>query len=335
MKFQTIKDNRNRIIIFSLSLLIVLIFSFNFNGINIKRNPGINPNLELTKEDEIDNIDCINLQYTNFQYTSGITSTNSSNIFIFSSLIIGFPLTVEFSIIIKKKNAKRSENFNIEPYPIDLNDSEKLVMNIVQEYLAKNRTCNREAIIRYIIPRFANLDVNFSKLGINLLLESLFSMKLIVDGSKLLRSDVLRNPNRKDIYNHILNNPGIHFMEIVRNVKLSNYLVKWHLDMLLKFNFIKKEKIENFDAYFSINFSSQDNEITHFLARSKSKEILNFLSNNEGSTKYQLSKELGMHHSTISKYISKFEEFGILFGRKYSNKVLYFVNADFSNPELK
>ena len=239
---------------------------------------------------------------------------------------MGFPLIVEFSIILKKKNSKTVEIDDINNYLPDLNDFEASILNIVQEFMSKNRTCNKDTLINYIIAGFGNSDINLSKNGIIKVLNSLFEMNIIVEGSKLLKTDVLLNPNRKRIYDYVLRNPGDHFMEIVRNLKLSNYLVKWHLDVLERFSFIKKEKIENYDAYYHFNFNSEDITITHFLSRNKSKQILNFITNNEGVTKHKISKELGMHQTTISKYVLKFEEFGLIYSKKYSNKVLYFLN---------
>ncbi|MFX1383298.1 MAG: hypothetical protein ACFFBP_12725 [Promethearchaeota archaeon] len=50
--------------------------------------------------------------------------------------------------------------------------------------------------------------------------------------------------------------------------------------------------------------------------------------NKKGCTKYRLSKELGMHPNTISKYISNLEEFGLLRRKKLNNKTLILLNED-------
>ena len=118
-------------------------------------------------------------------------------------------------------------------------------------------------------------------------------------------------------------------MEIVRALNMSNFIVKWHLDMLQKFDFIRTQNIDNREAYFDSNFQSQDDNLMHFLSRTKYRKIIDYLKFNDGVTKHELSKELSLHPTTISKYINNLKECGILSGNKYSNKTLYFLNDDF------
>ena len=311
-----------------MTLIFIMIFS-NVNGDQIN-STFIAPNtLDSSSDDEQDSIDIINLQNTYNRYASAITSNKSDNPFIEYILYIGVPLSIQFSIIIKKKNSKTVEIDDANNYIPDLNDDEILILNVVQEFMSKNRTCSKDTLINYSIARFGNSDINLSKKGISEVLNSLIEMNIIVEGSKLIKTDILLNPNRKKIHDYVLRNPGEHFMEIVRHVKLSNYLVKWHLDMLEQFNFIKKEKIENYIVYYDFNFKSEDIIKTHFLSRTKSKQILGFITKNEGVTKHKISKELGMHQTTISKYVLKLEEFGLIYSKIYSNKELYFLNTGF------
>ncbi|KKL13137.1 hypothetical protein LCGC14_2528770 [marine sediment metagenome] len=195
--------------------------------------------------------------------------------------------------------------------------------------MSKNRSFDKDAVVRYTVSRFANTNKIYNKNGIKEILQSLFDKKLIVDGSKLLRNDILQNPNRKKVFNCIINNPGIPFMEIVRILNMSNFLVKWHLDMLLRFNFIRKQNIDNREAYFDLHFKSQDDKLMHLLSIAKYRKILDYLKFNDGVTKNKLSKELVMHPTTISKYIKNLEACGLLSGKKYSNRILYFINEDF------
>ena len=320
------KISHSNILRISIVTLIFILIFLNVNGNQMNSSLIAFNTLNSSSDAEENNLDINYLQNIHNQYTSGITSNNSDNAFIQYIFFISFPLTIEFSIILKKKNSKIVESVDVNNYIPDLNNVEKSILNIVQEFMSKNRTCNKDSLINYINAVFGNSDINLSKKGIIMILNSLFEMNIIVEGSKLLKTDVLLNPNRKKIYDYVLRNPGDHFMEIVRNVKFSNYLVKWHLDTLERFSFIKKEKIENYDAYYNFNFNSEDIIITHFLSRNKSKQILSFISKNEGVTKYKISKELGMHQTTISKYVLKFEEFGLIYSKKYSNKVLYFLS---------
>lgn len=209
-------------------------------------------------------------------------------------------------------------------------ENEKLVLDVIQDYLDKNRYFNSEKIIPFISSRFAKTDININDDGIKAILKSLVKKNLIVERSKLTKDDVLINSNRKEIYDFIKSNPGIYFNKIVNNLSLSIPVVEWHLDILLKFNFIRKEKFDNFDAYFEITMEEKNSLLIHLISRDKCKKIIEFFkNNNEGYTKNQVYTELGMHPNTIKKYMDQLYEFDLLYKKVSRNKNLYFLNEDY------
>ena len=209
-------------------------------------------------------------------------------------------------------------------------ENEKLVIEVIQEYLDKNRYFNSEKIIPFINSRFAKASVNLNEDGIKAILNSLVKKNLIVERSKLIKDEVLTNSNREDIYDFIKKNPGVYFNKIVNELHLSIPVVEWHLDILLKFNFIRKEKIDNIDAYFEISMEDKDSQLIHLISRDKCKKIIEFfIIDNEGYTKNQVYTELGMHPNTIKKYIDMLYELGLLYKKVSRNKNLYFLNEEY------
>jgi len=210
---------------------------------------------------------------------------------------------------------------------IEESEQEKLILNVVEEYLNKNRYFDMSEILPFIISRFrmASVDINIRR--IEEILRTLVKKKYIVEGSKLINSDILKNPKRKQIYEYILENPGIYFNRFLKELHFSNHVVVWHLNVLLKFNFIKKEKFDNHDVYFDLKFDIKNSKFTYITSKAKSKKIINYLKNNDfGLTKTQLSKNLKMHPNTISKYLKLFEQFNIVVKRKSSKRIIYFLN---------
>jgi len=65
---------------------------------------------------------------------------------------------------------------------IELLEQEKLVLDVVQEYLNKNRYFNMNEIISFIIARFRTASININISGIEEILRSLVSKNLIVEG---------------------------------------------------------------------------------------------------------------------------------------------------------
>ena len=145
--------------------------------------------------------------------------------------------------------------------------------------------------------------------------------------------------NTKNIFNfffdYITESPGIHFNKIYRNLNLSVAVVQWHLKMLLKFNFIKKEKIGNFNAYFIFDVNNKNFKIMHIISREKYRRIIEFLRlNNKGHSIFQISKELGTHRNTISKYLEILDKIGLVYNKKLPNKTLFFLNENSFNENI-
>ena len=112
---------------------------------------------------------------------------------------------------------------------------EDVVFEITQEYLNKNRCFNLENIIPYINVRLKKFSISLNYEGIREILKSLIKKKLILERSKLTKNDILNNTNRKKIYDFITNNPGVYFNRIARELDLSNYILAWHIKILMKF----------------------------------------------------------------------------------------------------
>ncbi|MFX1288842.1 MAG: hypothetical protein ACFFFY_09850, partial [Promethearchaeota archaeon] len=187
--------------------------------------------------------------------------------------------------------------------------NEQTVLDIINEYLDKNRFFSVNDILPFISSRFAKSGINININGIRTILKSLVEKNFIVEGSKLTRNEILSNFNRKKIYEYIQKNPGAHFYNIVSNLDLNIPVVEWHLNILIKFKYISKEKIEKRGAYFDVNVKFEDRMIIYLISKDKSKQIIDFLKENqEGVTRSYISERLNMHSTTVTKYTDKLHE---------------------------
>ena len=206
---------------------------------------------------------------------------------------------------------------------------EEMVLELVREYIEQHQFFNFNKIIPFISSRFAKASTNISSQGIKTILKSLVKQNHIIDGSSLTRDSVLLNENRKRIYDYISRNSGKYFYKIVKKTKLNNPVVEWHLNILLKFNFIKKTNIEDQEVYFKAEIDQELDKTVFFIKRERIEKIIRyFLHDNEGITKTRISKELKMHYMTIDKYFEKLERLYILKKKKLSNKTIFFLNED-------
>jgi len=210
---------------------------------------------------------------------------------------------------------------------LELVEEEKIILTIVHEYLNKNRQFTFEEILPYINSRIRLSTTNISNEGVRKILKSLTNKKLIVEGSKLIKSEILNNDKRKEIYDFIVKNPGTYFNKILRELNFSNHIVVWHLSMLLKFDFISKKILENHEIYFDTTTELEDLSSTYFTTKEKSQKIIKFLKKNSlGITKTNLSQELNMHMNTLAKYLNLLENYNVIVKKKIDNKNLYFLS---------
>jgi predicted transcriptional regulator len=213
---------------------------------------------------------------------------------------------------------------------IELEEQEQIVFNVVQEYLNKNRYFNMKKILPFIHARFKMASININLRGIEQVLGSLVKKNLIVEGSKFTKNDILKNSKRRAIYNFIVKNPGTYFNKIVKELEMSNHIVIWHLSMLIKFNCIKTEKIDNHEIYFESHFDLKNIKFKYFTSKEKSKLIIDYLKNNDfGITKTKISNDLKIHINTATKYLDFLEDFNVITRKYLSKKILYFLNEEF------
>jgi len=206
-----------------------------------------------------------------------------------------------------------------------LEEYEDIVVEAIQGYLKNNRVLNMEKIIPYLNDKLRKSKTNISNGGLQKILISLVKKSIIIEGTTFIKKDVLKISKRKDIYDYIKENPGSYLNKIANKLNISNIVVFYHLNILAKFNFIKKMNIDNHEVYFDLNVNLRDTNKLYLTSKEKSKKIINYLKiNNFGISKTKLSRDLKIHYSTLKKYINSLVEFNIISKVKRSNQILYF-----------
>ncbi len=137
--------------------------------------------------------------------------------------------------------------------------------------------------------------------------------------------DVLENEVRSKIIDVILDNPGIHFNELMRFLDISAGQLAWHLDVLETFHVIRKMRVGQYLTYFPYLEHNPISKIDLHLSKSKTTlEILQIINDNPGIYQRQIAKRLDLNHKTVKYHIDKLIEVGaIKIEESNSKKGLY------------
>jgi predicted transcriptional regulator len=146
---------------------------------------------------------------------------------------------------------------------------------------------------------------------------------------RLSLDEVLENENRNKIIDLILNEPGIHFNELLRQTGLAAGNLVWHLDILQTYKIIGKKRIGNFLAYFPYYQKNPLSNVDLKLRKSKlTLEILEMIEDEPGIWNNIITKKFKVDHKTIHYHLNKLIELGLITLKKEGRKKKIFPNFE-------
>ncbi|NHI94352.1 MAG: hypothetical protein EAX96_17805 [Candidatus Lokiarchaeota archaeon] len=165
-------------------------------------------------------------------------------------------------------------------------------------------------------------------------IQLLLNKRVLVEGSKLTRESVLINPYRKKIYHYLIDNVCAYFTEIKNfifcnqssNKGSAGHLI-WHLEMLLKFNLIKKIRFETYTIFMPIEVDEEVAVNLFLLKNDLNKNIITLLIKHEKIKKSEVHRHLNENREKIYYHLNKLMEYNIINSNQADNKNI------FINPE--
>ena len=146
---------------------------------------------------------------------------------------------------------------------------------------------------------------------------------------RLSLDDVLENENRSKIIEFILNEPGVHFNELLRKTGLAAGNLVWHLDILMTYKVIGKKRIGNFVAYFPYYQKNPLSNIDLKLQKSRlTLDILEMIEEEPGIWNNLITKKLEVDHKTIKYHLDKLVELKLINLEKEGRKKKIYPNLD-------
>jgi len=150
-------------------------------------------------------------------------------------------------------------------------------------------------------------------------------------------NNVLLHSKRNEIYRIISENPGICSDIILKEMASPKIKIRYHLQMLMRFNYIEKHKVHGFVGYFDAKdkkIGDPEKNINLELRSRTEKEILNILRTSPGISRKEVSKILNISGPSVSWHIKRLESIDVVEVRQKGRSVEYYLKSALSeSPE--
>jgi len=205
---------------------------------------------------------------------------------------------------------------NNKIYPLSLGLDHPSVQQVIQ--IALELTREHKLINIELLYNRAKRELKIPRQGLNKIIQMLLNRKFLVDGSKFTKETVLKNKIRYYIYWLVKTNIGAHFSFLKKEVTEQKesemgvgHLI-WHLEKLIKFNFIKKVKVKNCTIFLPMEISDEEGILYFILRDDLNKQIVEILLEHESVNKADIFKELNVKREKTYYRIKKLIELEII-----------------------
>jgi predicted transcriptional regulator len=133
--------------------------------------------------------------------------------------------------------------------------------------------------------------------------------------------DILELETRRNIFNLIVKNPGIHFSEIAKILKIRTSLVDYHILYLEKHDLIQSDKETGYKRLYAKGKIGVHEKKYLFLLRQKSiLKIILFILKKTSFQHKEILENLDMAPSTLSYHLKKLVKYDIIEENKENKK---------------
>ncbi|MHA1560913.1 MAG: winged helix-turn-helix transcriptional regulator [Promethearchaeota archaeon] len=137
--------------------------------------------------------------------------------------------------------------------------------------------------------------------------------------------EVLENQIRSQIIDEIIEDPGIHYNEILRKIGTSPSNLAWHLDILESYKVIKKQRVGHYLIYYPYFQENPFSDMNPNIIKSKTTlDVLKTICEYPGIHINKISLILKLNRKTIKYHIEKLHKAKLITMRKQGRKILLF-----------
>ncbi len=141
--------------------------------------------------------------------------------------------------------------------------------------------------------------------------------------SRLKRRSVLDNLNRKNIFEHVKANPGVHFNKLLRDLEMQPGALSYHLNVLEKKEYVKSIQDGNYRRFFLYG-ASTDFKIA---LTSIQLRILSIVNERPGISQSKISESIGKNRMLINYHVKILRDADIISVEKSGRESLCFTTS--------
>ena len=138
--------------------------------------------------------------------------------------------------------------------------------------------------------------------------------------------DTLELETRRDIYDLVAKNPGLHLSKIAKLLKMRVSLVEYHLVYLVKNQVIRAVKESGYlRFYVKGKVGTEDKQVLSILRQEVPLRIVLYLLKSERSKHKDILKEMNVAPSTLSYHLKKLNKCGLISVKTYGDEKGYSI----------
>jgi predicted transcriptional regulator len=143
-----------------------------------------------------------------------------------------------------------------------------------------------------------------------------------------VKRKVLENEHRREIYNFVKENPGLHMRELQRKLDIPLSTLEYHLDYLEKNEILSEEDDRRYCRYFAEDHTEEERTLLSALRQERLREIILLILSEELLCFKNLSNEMLISDSTLSHYLTFLCDKGIIIKEKIGMETCYKVASE-------
>jgi len=143
---------------------------------------------------------------------------------------------------------------------------------------------------------------------------------------QLTVEQVLENKFRQKIIDLIIDQPGIHYRELLRQVGTSASNLTWHLEVLVNYKIIHKQLVGKYLIYYPYLDKNPFADFDPTLVKSKTTlNIYQLIGDNPGIYQNKIANRMGLNHNTIKYHLEKLLDAKLIYIEQVGRKKQYHV----------